>query len=190
MVDKKETKRITKLAKKLSASEWQYRSLGLNKGVIVKTRSGEDKTRLIDGACIFLNRSNFDGPKGCAFHIHAQNNNILPLKVKPTVCWQLPIRMEELTDTNKHVYVTIRAWERRDWGDGGSYFYWWCTETAEAFIGKDPVYKSLKPELIELCGTKVYHLLEKHLNEIASNGYVPYPISRRRLQLKASQGKN
>jgi hypothetical protein len=78
---------------------------------------------------------------------------------KPDVCWQVPLRLEEHVDDNGHVTSTLREWKRRDWGEGGHEFHWWCTETGEAFVGDDVVYRSLRDEIIELIGADVYERL-------------------------------
>ena len=30
----------------------------------------------------------------------------------------------------------VREWKRRDWGEGGDEFHWWCTDSHEAFVGQ------------------------------------------------------
>ena len=60
-------------------------------------------TRLVDDACIFLNRPGFAGGVGCALHIAALEAGERPLDWKPNVCWQVPIRLEHHTDDNGHV---------------------------------------------------------------------------------------
>jgi hypothetical protein len=59
----------------------------------------------------------------------------------------------------------LREWKRRDWGEGGFEFHWWCTDDPAAFVGKDPVYKYLKDEITELIGSKTYKTLVKLLEE-------------------------
>ena len=49
-------------------------------------------TRIVDDACIFLNRPEFEGGVGCALHIAALESGERPLDWKPNVCWQVPIR--------------------------------------------------------------------------------------------------
>jgi hypothetical protein len=49
-------------------------------------------TRVVDGACIFLNRPGFAGGEGCALHIAALAFDESPTEWKPSVCWQLPLR--------------------------------------------------------------------------------------------------
>ena len=82
-----------------------------------------------------------------------------PLDWKPEVCWQLPLRLDEHTDDHGHVTSTLREWKRRDWGEGGDEFHWWCTDTPDAFVGDDPVYETLRDEIVEMVGEPVYELL-------------------------------
>ena len=60
-------------------------------------------TRLVDDACIFLNRPGFEGGPGCALHIAALEAGARPLDWKPNVCWQVPMRLEHATDETGHV---------------------------------------------------------------------------------------
>ncbi len=89
----------------------------MKKDVIQQNKHGETVTRLVDDACIFLNRPGFPAGAGCAFHIAAVNRGVNPLTLKPEVCWQLPLRREDHVDDDEgHVTSTIRQWDRRHWG--------------------------------------------------------------------------
>ncbi len=58
---------------------------------------------------------------------------------KPDVCWQLPLRLARSTPTTTATSPrTLREWKRRDWGEGGDEFHWWCTESDDAFVGEPP----------------------------------------------------
>ena len=69
LVNKKDARRVEKAAATLTAEEWQNH--GTKKNVIHVNKSGETVTRLVDDACIFLNKPGFAGGVGCAFHIAA-----------------------------------------------------------------------------------------------------------------------
>lgn len=84
---------------------------------------------------------------------------------KPDVCWQVPLRLEEYTEDDGHVVSFVREWKRRDWGEGGHDFHWWCTDDAKAFVGKRPVYETLKDELVELVGAHIYARIVQLLEE-------------------------
>jgi hypothetical protein len=135
-------------------------------------------TRIVDDACIFLNRPGYEGGVGCALHIAALESGERPLDWKPNVCWQVPIRLEHDTDENGHVTSRLREWKRRDWGEGGQDFHWWCTETPEAFVGREPVYKSSRDEIVELVGAHIYDLMVAQL-ERAGWTPLPHPAVRR-----------
>src|SRR5918994_2179629 len=51
-------------------------------------------TRVVGGACIFLNRPGFAGGAGCALHLAAMDAGEPPIEWKPSVCWQLPVRVD------------------------------------------------------------------------------------------------
>ena len=70
----------------------------------------------------------------------------------PHVCWQLPLRLEDHTDEDGHVTSTLREWKRRDWGAGGFEFHWWCTDDPEAFVDREPVYVTMRDEIVEMVG--------------------------------------
>ncbi len=135
-------------------------------------------TRLVDDACIFLNRPGFEGGVGCALHIAAVEAGERPMDWKPQVCWQVPIRLEHSTDESGHVTSRAREWKRRDWGDGGNDFGWWCTEEPEAFVGTAPLYESARDEIVELVGREIYETL---LELLERPGWVPleHPVVRR-----------
>ncbi|CAN5608428.1 hypothetical protein BH24ACT5_BH24ACT5_07020 [soil metagenome] len=135
-------------------------------------------TRQVDDACIFLNRPGSEQGPGCALHVAALEAGERPLDWKPNVCWQVPIRLEHSTDENGHVTSRLRDWKRRDWGEGGEDFHWWCTESAEAFVGSEPVYVSARDEITELVGADVYGMLVDVL-ERGGDRPAPRPVTLR-----------
>ena len=54
----------------------------------------------------------------------------------PRSAGSCPIRQVDSTDENGHVTSTVREWKRRDWGEGGFEFHWWCTDAPDAFVGQ------------------------------------------------------
>lgn len=173
------------MAERLTPAQWQFRDVGRAEGVIATGDDGETTTRLVDDACVFLNRPGFegDGP-GCAFHHAAAASGQRHLDLMPEVCWQLPLRRTDETDDNGWVTSTVREWKRRDWGEGGADFHWWCTDSHEAFVGAVPVYQSLDAELTALVGEVPFGLLVDHLEQrVGDRGtevYLPHPATRAR----------
>lgn len=167
-VDEDDVATVVKVAVRLTEKNWQFKKNADRHGFLKKARSGETMTRRVDGACIFLNRPGFSGGAGCALHIGALEAGKRPLDWKPNVCWQLPIRLEHLEDDTGYVTTFVREWKRRDWGVSGDEFHWWCTDSSDAFVGREPVYKYLRDELVETVGKVVYdqlvELLERPRN--------------------------
>lgn len=140
-------RRVEKAAARLTPDMWQHHETAARKGFIA-TKGKERKTRVVAGACIFLNRPGFAGGAGCALHGGAVSAGEAPMTWKPDVCWQVPVRVTHHDDGVSR----LTAWTRSDWGDAGEDFHWWCTEAPEAFGARDPVYVSLEAELRELLG--------------------------------------
>ena len=163
--DASDRDRVLARAKLLTSEQWQHQSVATDAGPLDTDEDGADVTRLVDGACIFLNRPDFGRGAGCALHVAATEAGDVPLEWKPDVCWQLPIRVEEHQDENGHTTRTLRSWLRRDWGSGGTDLGWWCTETDGAFEGHEPVYVTLAAELEVLVGQKSYECLASRLEE-------------------------
>ncbi len=129
-------------------------------------------TRVVDGACIFLNRPGFIGGAGCALHLAAVAVDESPIDWKPSVCWQLPLHVDWVMRDDGVEVATVRGWVRGDWGDDGDPMAWCCTERAsqggtdEAYVGERPVFESLGEELEAIVGTPVYIELSKRLRPL------------------------
>jgi hypothetical protein len=113
----------------------------------------------VDGACIFLNRPGFGGGAGCALHLAALAADESPIDWKPSVCWQLPIKVDwvqtnEPSESPVEV-ATVRGWQRRDWGPDGETMAWCCTEGDRAYVGDRQVLDSLADELTAIVGDEV-----------------------------------
>ena len=157
------------MAKKLTPEDWQFHDVAARKGAIVKGGKGKDaerKTRVVDGACIFLNRPGFPGGEGCSLHALAMREGISFVKTKPEVCWQLPLRRSfedvERPDSTKVQVVTIAEFDRRGWGEGGHDLNWYCSGNTEAHVAVEPVYITNRDELIALMGKKAYAVLAEY----------------------------
>ena len=157
--DADDEKRVAGYARKLTAEQWQYRKEG-RAGISEVDDEGSRKTRVVDGACIFLNRAGFAAGQGCALHTYALATGTSIVETKPDVCWQLPIRRAfrdvERADGSTYNEVTITEYERRGWGPGGHDLDWYCSGNSDAHIGSVPVYLSSKDELVALLGEAAY----------------------------------
>ncbi len=122
---------------------------------------GGRATRVLNDACIFHNRPGFSGGQGCALYLAALDEGESPKDWRPTICWQVPIRVDENQDGTK----TLRRWRRSDWGDGGAGLAWCCTEHPQcdglpsAYVGESPVAVSLRSEISGIVGPEIAQAL-------------------------------
>lgn len=177
-IDDDDVQTVVTASARLRPHHWQHIRKG-RAGGILGSEDGVTTTRLVDDACIFLNRPDFEGGPGCALHVAALEAGERPMDWKPDVCWQVPLRLDEHTDDDGYITSTLREWKRRDWGAGGDDFHWWCTDSHEAFTARKPVYRTLRDEIVELIGEDVY-LQMVELLERPSWTPLPHPARKRR----------
>ncbi len=167
-----EAMNVSAYASMLTPSQFQYHHLAHEPPTDDMTSDGifggsaRTHTRVVDGACIFLNRPGFAGGEGCALHIAALESADSPTEWKPSVCWQLPLRIDwqEIDDDTE--MATVRRWSRNDWGEHGRTMAWCCTERsegAEAYSGDERVVDSMADSLIALAGDEVFVELRRRL---------------------------
>lgn len=191
--DPQDQARTERLALSLSPRQWQHLPEGLTGGVSELDEEGDAKTRVVDGACIFLNRPSFAAGPGCALHALAVETGVPLTSTKPDVCWQLPIRRTyaDVTraDGTTFQLVEIGEYDRRGWGEGGHDLDWYCTTAPAAHVGTQPVYLGNRDELVALIGQTAYDVLAEHcrtreraLSELAARqlpivGLAPHPAT-------------
>lgn len=159
MLDADEAMLITAIGRSLP-SEYFQNHLAAKEGVL---NSENTATRLERNACIFLNHPDFVGGAGCALHLAAISEDERPMDYKPSVCWQLPLKVDR-----SNMQPTLRPWNRSDWGDGGDSIGWCCSERSESpesFKGEQPVFISLAHELTALVGEIAYAELAEQLTK-------------------------
>jgi hypothetical protein len=169
---------VARAALDLTPDEWQFAKIGRKKGIYKKAGKDDDgtmewKTRLVDDACIFLNRDGFAAGPGCALHLHGMKTGQHHADLKPEVCWQLPLRRFDEDQDDGTVVTTLTEFARDGWGEGGEDFAWWCTEAPEAFTGAEPVYVSMRAELRKMLGKRLYRSVIGYLDERAAVGATP-----------------
>jgi hypothetical protein len=162
--DKADRRRTERFAEELTEDDWQFKRRGEKKGVWVSIGKKEWRTRLVEGACIFLNRPGFPTGPGCALHQYAMRTGRHFSETKPTVCWQLPLRAWDREEDDGSITSVLTEFAREGWGEGGEEFAWWCTEAPEAFTAAEPVYKSMEAELRLMLGDGIYEELAKYLD--------------------------
>jgi hypothetical protein len=152
----------------LSPETMQFHDVAVEQGLLVDDEEGETLTRVVDGGCVFLNRGGFPAGEGCALHHLAERRGEHHMTHKPTVCWQVPLHRtidEQVANDGATLEVhTIAAFERGHWGEGGSDFGWWCLDDETAFVGREPVYRSMEAELRVMVGDELYDELAAYLD--------------------------
>lgn len=153
----------------LDARVMQFYDSAVTGGVLTADDEGEVHTRLVDGGCIFANRTGFPAGAGCVLHHLAERRGEHSSTYKPTVCWQVPLHRtveEQVANDGATLTVhTIAAYERGHWGEGGAAFGWWCLDDEVAFVGRNPVYRSMATELRMMVGDEVYEELATYLDQ-------------------------
>jgi hypothetical protein len=167
--------RVLAAAGRLGPDEWQYAGRARRGGVTAKLPGGGLRTRLVDGACIFLNRPGFRTGAGCALHQLAVREGRHPMAAKPDVCWQLPLRRTDRQEPDGSLSNVLSEFGRSGWGPGGDEFAWWCTEAPEAFTGASPLYRSMELELRALVGDALYEAIAAYLDARMADGVVAHP---------------
>lgn len=176
--DEADEARVVEAARRLTDAEWQLRRRGRRGGVVGVEPDGiARQTRVVDGACIFHNRADFDGPAGCALHALALREGVHPLTTKPDVCWQLPIRRDfrDVTrpDGTSYQEVSIGEFDRRGWGAGGHDLDWYCSGDPIAHVGAETVLHGSRAELVALIGEAAY----AELVRLCEARVAPHPAS-------------
>ncbi|HZE41951.1 MAG TPA: hypothetical protein VE172_24395 [Stackebrandtia sp.] len=193
--DADDEKRVRKAAARLAPEHWQqHRKVAA--AVVADTLADDDgieqparKTDVVDGACVFHNRRDFDGGYGCSLHAQALRDGAHPMDYKPEVCWQVPVKRDFSTvhraDGTSVDITWIGEFDRRAWGSGGHEFGWWCTSAPSAHVGAEPLYRSYRAELTALIGEAAYAKLVELCAAKEEAGLVAvHPATRKALTLR------
>jgi hypothetical protein len=187
--DEDDLARVTAAVADLTPDDWQLAAIGRAAWTEEDTADDEAKdgvrslrTRVVDGACVFLNRPGFAGGTGCALHRMALRTGLHPLTTKPDVCWQLPVRREQehvdRPDGTRVLVTTIGEFDRRGWGPGGHDLHWWCTGSPAAHVSPEPLVVTYGAELVALIGEPAYAELRRLAEARLDLGLVaPHPAS-------------
>ena len=147
---------VSRAVAQLDPTKWQYAAAAKRSGWHKRLPNGIVGTRVVDAACIFLNRPGFSTGPGCALHFASLERGERPIDGKPNICWQFPLRRSDSVGANGVVVSTISPWIASDWKAAGGVRNWFCTSAPEAFVAEDAVWKTLADELQEIVGADVY----------------------------------
>ncbi|TYP89611.1 hypothetical protein [Blastococcus xanthinilyticus] len=189
--DEDDLHRVTAAVADLTDQDWQLAPVG--RGAWTEEDTADDgdgdaaavrslRTRVVDGACVFLNRPGFARGTGCALHGMALRTGLHPLTTKPDVCWQLPVRREQehvdRPDGSRVLVSSIGEFDRRGWGPGGADLHWWCTGSPTAHVSPEPLVLTYAAELTALLGEPAYAELRRLTEARLDLGLVaPHPAS-------------
>ena len=190
--DEDDLHRVTAAVADLGDEDWQLAPVG--RGAWTEEDTADDepadagegvrslRTRVVDGACVFLNRPGFPGGGGCALHRMALRTGLHPLTTKPDVCWQLPVRREQehvdRPDGTRVLVSTVGEFDRRGWGAGGHDLHWWCTGSPTAHVAPEPLVDTYAAELTALLGDAAYAELRRLTELRLDQGLIaPHPAS-------------
>ncbi len=197
--------RVKKSVRELTPEDWDY-GYGVNKpdsfwteyehhvvkrkgkrkqdGVRNRTEMVPEATKVVNGGCIFANRS--DGPAGkpgCAFHVLALRTGRHHSETKPDICWMIPFFYKEGhkegydEDTDLEVYemtgTPAAAWGAHNTRDLDSPGHW-CTEVPDHYVGENPVYISAEVELRKMMGDLEYERMAEEIEKASPRRY-PMP---------------
>jgi hypothetical protein len=183
--DAEDRARVGAAVAELTDDDWQLAPVG--RGNWLEEDPADDgeteaHTRVVDGACVFLNRSGWPGGSGCALHRMALRTGVHPLTTKPDVCWQLPVRRAQehvdRPDGTRVLVSTVGEFDRRGWGSGGHDLHWWCTGSPVAHVSPEPLVETYAAELTELIGEAAYAELRRLTELRLDQGLIaPHPAS-------------
>lgn len=145
---------------------------------------------VVDGGCIFANRTGgSSGKPGCAFlhlgnRVNKGKNNIGDNSEEhetfmPKVCWMLPLYMiypDEYT-------TVLTAWSTSMWTEGEATdenyeskdTHWWCIDSVSSYNGRRMVVDSMQREITKLLGVKSYDIIRQAIGD--GSGVMPMPAS-------------
>lgn len=138
-------------------------------------------TKVVGGACIFSNDGNGTAPAGCSLHALANRLNDEGIEVdghpinhtdtKPHICWLLPNNVDYTDEISDGIRTFTVSYHRGSYWNQPGYNTtgnpeapgWMCTETSDAFVGNEPVYKSYEIELRKEMGDAPYEKMSEVL---------------------------
>ena len=159
-----------------SRSQWQFRNEASRPAApSSKNDDGDWVTRIHDGACIFLNRPDF-ATRGrlCAARRRPRRRRAAAGLEARGVLAAAAAADPRGRRGGAPIY-TLREWKRRDWGEGGLEFHWWCTDSPEAFVDDSPVMVTLRDDIVGLVGQAVYDRLGERRGRARGPALLPHP---------------
>ena len=164
----KDARRVQAAAATLTPEQWQFYKRARPEGsrkpnVSCASRSGDLTTRLVNEACIFLNRPDFPGGAGCALHRAALERGVPHLELKPDVCWQLPLSRDDEVGRGRTCDLRHPAMGPPRLGQGGVRVPLVVHRVTRRLRGHAARIEELEQELVAMVGKKIYKRLVAYL---------------------------
>ena len=110
----------------------------------IKKREYETKTAIQDpkdsvSGCVFANDVGYKDGAGCALHIEALSRGESPIDWKPSICWEMPLVIEEVEELDAKI-VHMYHWTVED-------YPWFCSHDEISWVSDKPVYQTMAKEL-------------------------------------------
>jgi hypothetical protein len=135
------------------------------------------KGKVFERGCVFQNRNGGSaGKPGCAFVQMSKRIGGDHIDVMPTVCWQLPLRFNDINDDG--AYMTLGPWDIEEWGETDEtgtmdwHCSWWCVDAPDAYIGEGVVWKTMEREIRRTIGDFEYDIIDKAIRERLERGHL------------------
>ena len=175
--DDEDMARVEAAAETLTQDQWQFRKQGPSqRGASRTSKDGERVTRLVDGACIFLNRPGFAGRAGLRAAPGRAEAGRAPAgpQAQRLLAAAAAPRGRRRGRRPRHVPVT--QWDRRHWGEGGAGVPLVVHGGARGLRRRRcRCTTRWRDELAEMTGAEVYRQLAEYLAKRAAGPITPLP---------------
>lgn len=124
----------------------------------VKHQSGEVKTRVLNGVCIFANDASHPNGAGCSLHqaAMAAGDAANHIDWKPSICSWVPLNIVDVEESDyedEPDKLFIGRFENEDWNGGDAMTQeWYCLDDVDNFNARSPLYTTMQRELLSMLG--------------------------------------
>jgi hypothetical protein len=176
--DKEDIRDTRKAIKRLKASQWQFKGKAKKLGGPIYVNDDKETVTRATRRVHLLNRPEFLGGAGCGCAPAAPEAGERPrLEARRVLAAAAAPRHPHRRPSTPRFTC---EWKRRDWGDGGAEFHWWCTDDPLAFRDARPVYVQLRDDIVEMIGEEMYDRLAAYLDQRGTAVFLPHPALRKR----------
>ena len=170
--DHQDAARMDRHVAKLKDEEWQYHQY--RKNWWEKKDEETNGGKIVDGACVFLNRADHPNGPGCALHQAALKRGKNPVNWKPDICNMVPLHVDAF---NEQRVTTLGRYHSYDWRadknpDALFLFDWWCgcdNEDNTAWDNDNMLVITMADTIIKILGKDIYAKLTDYIRSNMGN---------------------